>query len=152
MELIFDSHNYSEGKKAKLAAIKFSDYVIVWWDQLLISMRRNREKAIDTWKEMKAIMRKQFVPSHYHRELFNKLQRLAQGNQSVENYYQKMETAMVRANIDEDREATAARFLAGLNHEIANQIELQHYVKLEDMVLMAIKVDKQLKRKGIRLN
>ncbi|GKV47171.1 hypothetical protein SLEP1_g54089 [Rubroshorea leprosula] len=40
-----------------------------------------------------------------------------------------------------------ARFLHGLNHDIANVVELQHYVELEDMVHMAKKVEWQLKRK-----
>src|SRR4051812_12973493 len=61
-----------------------------------------------------------------------------------------MEVAMIRANIEEDREATMARFLAGLNQEIANQVEQHHYVELEDMVHMATKVEKQLKRKDAR--
>ena len=44
-----------------------------------------------------------------------------------------------------------ARFLAGLNREIANIVELQHYVELEDMVHMAMKVKRQLKgRSGSR--
>ena len=34
------------------------------------------------------------------------------------------------------------RFLAGLNQEIANVVELQNYVELEDMVHMAIKVER----------
>ena len=41
-----------------------------------------------------------------------------------------------------------ARFLSGLNRDIANVIELQHYVEIEDMVHMAMKVEIQLKRKG----
>ena len=32
-----------------------------------------------------------------------------------------------------------AKFLEGLNREIQNVVELQHYVELEDMVHMAIK-------------
>ena len=39
------------------------------------------------------------------------------------------------------------RFLQGLNGEIANVVELQHYVEVEDMVRMAIKIKKQLKRR-----
>ena len=54
--------------------------------------------------------------------------------------------AMIRANVKEDREATMARFLHRLNHEIANMVELQHYVELEDMVQMAMKVKRQLKK------
>ena len=41
-----------------------------------------------------------------------------------------------------------ARFLHGLNKDIANVVDLQHYVELEDMVHMAMKVERQLKKKG----
>jgi hypothetical protein len=56
---------------------------------------------------------------------------------------------MIRANVEEDREATMARFLHGLNREISDIVELQHYVELMDMVHQAIKVEEQLKRKGL---
>jgi predicted GIY-YIG superfamily endonuclease len=61
-----------------------------------------------------------------------------------------MEIAMIRANVVEHREATMARFLNGLNRDIANVVELQHYVELKDMVHMAMKVERQLKRKNTR--
>ena len=57
---------------------------------------------------------------------------------------------MIRANVEEDREATMARFLNGLNRDIVNVLELQHCVELEDMVHLAMKVEQQLKRKGTR--
>jgi hypothetical protein len=41
-----------------------------------------------------------------------------------------------------------ARFKNGLNHDISNIMELYHYVELEEMVYIAMKVEKQLKRKG----
>ena len=66
----------------------------------------------------------------------------------MEDYYKEMEIAMIRENVGEDQEATMARFLVGLNREIANLVELQHYVELEVMVHMAIKIENQLKRKG----
>lgn len=59
---------------------------------------------------------------------------------------------MVRINTKEGREDIVVRFLANLNHKIAIQIELQHYVELEDMAHMAIKVTKQLMRRGTRQN
>ena len=68
----------------------------------------------------------------------------------MDDYYKEMEIAMIRANVEEDREATMAKFLNGLNRDIANVVELQHYVELEDMVHMAMKVEWQLKRKGTR--
>ena len=76
MESIFDYHYYSEEKKVKLVTVQFTSYALVWWDQLVTSRRRNLDRPIKTWEEMKAIMRKRFVPTHYYRELYNKLQNL----------------------------------------------------------------------------
>uniref|UniRef100_A0A2N9G3B0 Reverse transcriptase n=1 Tax=Fagus sylvatica TaxID=28930 RepID=A0A2N9G3B0_FAGSY len=148
IDLVFDCHNYSEEKKVKLAVIEFTDYAIIWWDQLVTNRRRNNERPVETWGELKALMRRRFVPSHFYRDLYQKLQNLTQGSRSVEDYHKEMEVAMIRANVEEDREATMARFLSGLNRDIANVIELQHYVEIEDMVHMAMKVERQLKRKG----
>jgi len=55
---------------------------------------------------------------------------------------------MIRANVIKDRETTMTRFLNGLNRDIANVVELQHCVELEDMVYMATKVEMQIKRRG----
>ena len=60
---------------------------------------------------MKMLIRKRFVSTYYYRELYNKLQNLRQGNRSVEEYYKEMKFAMAIENIEEDREATMARFL-----------------------------------------
>ncbi|XP_057487761.1 uncharacterized protein LOC130773830 [Actinidia eriantha] len=148
MELVFDCHHYSEAQKVKLAAIEFTDYAVIWWDQLVIGRKRNGERPIATWEDMKSVMRKRFVPSHFYRGLYQKLQGLTQGNRSVEDYYKDMEIVMIRANVEEDREATMARFLNGLNQEIANVVELQHYVEIEEMVQKAVKIEQQLKRRG----
>ena len=90
----------------------------------MMNRRRNHERPIETWEEMKASMRRQFVPSHYCRDLYQKLQSLTQGYKSVDDYHKKMEIAMIWANVEEDREATMARFLNGLTQDNANMIEL----------------------------
>ena len=145
MELIFDCHNYSEDKKVKLAMIEFTDYAIVWWDQLVTSQRRNLEAPIRTWADLKRVMRKRFMLGHYFRDIYQKLQTLTQGSRSVEDYYKDMEIALIRANVQEDREATMARFLSGLNRDIAAVVDLHHYVEMEDLVHMAMKVERQRK-------
>ena len=66
----------------------------------------------------------------------------------MEEYYKEMEVAMARVNIEEGREATMASFLAGLSMKIQNVVELQHYVELEVMVHMAIKIENQVQRRG----
>ncbi|KAJ4715125.1 Transposon Ty3-I Gag-Pol polyprotein [Melia azedarach] len=150
VEHVFDCHNYSEEKKVKLVAVEFIDYASIWWDQLVINRRRNGEKPIRSWEEMKLVMRKRFIPNHYYRDLHRKLQGLVQGSMSVEDYYKEMETVMIRANIEEDREATMAIFISGLNKDIADVVDLQHYVEMEELLHKSIKVQKQLKSKEFR--
>ena len=93
-------------------------------------------------------MKKRYVPKYYYRELFNRLQMITQGNKSVEEYHKELEVTMIRANVNEDEEVTMSRFLNGFNRDIANVVELQSYVDLEELVHLSIKVERQLKRKG----
>jgi len=148
VDWIFYCHNYSEAKKVKLVVIEFMDYALIWWDQNVISRRRSEERSVASWEEMKVLMRRRFVPNHYYSDLYLKLQSLNQGSRSVDEYFKEMEIIMIRANMIEDWEATMARFLNGLNRDIANVVELQHCVELEDMVHMATKVERQIKRRG----
>ena len=101
---------------------------------------KQEEEPVETWDDMKAIMRKRFVPAHYYRELHKRLLRLTQGSKSVEDYHQEMELLMVCLGLEEDVEITMARFLAGMNTEIANEVELHHYMEMEDLVHKAIQV------------
>jgi len=53
-----------------------------------------------------------------------------------------MKLFMIRANVEEDKKATMAGFINGINHDIAHIMELHHYVELEEMVYMAVKMKK----------
>ena len=148
VDMVFDCHHYSEEKKVKLAVVEFTDYAIIWWDHLVMIRRRNQEHPIMTWKEIKVVMRKRSIANHSYRDLHNKLQGLNQRSKSVDEYYKEMEIVMIWANVEEDRETTMARFLNGLNDDITNIVELQHYVEMEDLLHMTIKVEPQLRKKG----
>jgi len=115
MELVFNCQNYADVNRMKVAATEFYDYAISWWDQIVTTRRRNGEYPIEKWQGLKLLMRRRFVPRHYHRELHSKFWKLVQGTRSVEDYYKEMETLMLRVNIKEDREATMSWFLGGLN-------------------------------------
>jgi hypothetical protein len=114
----------------------------------VIGRSRNRERLIALWVEMKVLMMRWFVANHYYRDLYLKLQSLNQGSTSVDEYYKEIEITMIWGNVTEDSEAMMARFLNRLNKEIANVVELQHYIKLEDKVHMVTKVERQIKRRG----
>ncbi|XP_071914048.1 uncharacterized protein [Coffea arabica] len=140
IELIFDCNHYTESQKVKLGAIEFTDYAAIRWDELRIKQRRNEEPAIQTWDNLNQIMRKRFIPGYYHRDLHHKLQTLTQGSMTVEDYFKEMEMSMMQSDVLEDEEAIMARFLGGLLPEIADIVELQHYLDMGELLDKAIKL------------
>lgn len=61
----------------------------------MTNKRKNHERHIKIWDESKAIMKRRFIPSHYYKDLYQKLQSLCQGSKSVEAYYKEMDIAMI---------------------------------------------------------
>jgi hypothetical protein len=120
-------HNYSEEKKVALASLEFEGYANIWWEQVMAKREEDLKELINTWEDMKLEMQNRFVPDHYTRDLFNKLQKLTQGTKSVEEYYKEMELTMMRLKLEEKQEQTLARFFNGLNHHIKRIVEFQPY-------------------------
>jgi len=73
---------------------------------------------------------------------------LSQGTKSVDEYFKEMEIAMIRVNVEEDMKTTMTRFINGLNYDITHIVESHNYMKLEEMMHMVVKVEKQLKQEG----
>lgn len=59
-----------------------------------------------------------------------------------------MKMAQMMADIVKDREATMVKFMGGLNWEIVDVLEWHRYVEIVDLMEQAIKIEKQLKRRG----
>ncbi|RDX87647.1 hypothetical protein CR513_30845, partial [Mucuna pruriens] len=109
-------------KVVRLVTEEFCEYALVCWTQVLEDIRNIH------------LMRKRFVQPSYAKDLHNKLQKLYQGFKSLEEYHKEMEMDLMRAKIRENEEATLAQFLHGLNREIQDVVELQHYVTLGELV------------------
>jgi hypothetical protein len=148
MDQLFEAHDVRDERRVKLATLEFKDHVLLWWDQIVKERRRCDARPLDDWDELKAILRKRYVPSHYQRELHQKLQRLKQGSKSVEDYYKDFEILRIRSNTREDEDAIIARFLNGLNYDIKDVVELQHFMDIEELVHKSSTIEQQLKRKS----
>jgi len=139
---------YNEEQKMKLATTEFSHYALTWWNKYQRERIRYEEPMVDSWTEMKRIMRKIYISASYNRDLQLKLQRMTQGNRSVEEYFKEMEVTMIRVGMNEENEAPMTRFLNGLKDDIRDVVEMQEYVDMEDLLHKANQVEQQLKRKG----
>jgi hypothetical protein len=137
-------HNYSKEKKVDMASLEFEGYANIWWEQVMAGREENLQEPISTWEEMKLEMHTRFIPDHYTRDLFNKLQKLTQGTKSVEEYFKEMELTMMRLKLEEKQEQTMARFFNGLNFPIMRIVEFLPYTTLRDLLHKATRAKRQL--------
>ncbi|VFQ90321.1 unnamed protein product [Cuscuta campestris] len=146
IERVFDYTEVLEDKKVKLVALKLRGYASTWWTNTTTKRKRECKAAVKTWTKMRALLKKKFIPTHYIRDNFARLQNLRQGNQSVEEYNREFEELLMRCDLQENDSQTFVRYLFGLNTQIANTVELQNFESLEDLTKLALKVEAQLKK------
>ena len=120
--MIFANCILSKEKKVQLVQANFTDDARIWWTELGRSRERYGKHPISSWKKMKKIMRRQFVPSSYHNTFFGKFFTLQQGSQSVMEYHKEFLYLMDMANIKRSLEVLKDRFLFGLREELADEI------------------------------
>src|SRR3954463_10267341 len=144
MEKIWRLNDYSEDRKIKLASSEFDGYALRWWDSILTEIQETGGQPIRTWCDMKAIMKARFVPPHYLRTIYDKLQQLKQGTMSVDAYYMEMELLLQRARIREEVEQTMQRFLHGLKFTIKIIVRHHAYYNMNDLLHLAREAESQL--------
>ena len=108
----FTCLQYPEHRRVTAAVCEFTGFASIWWSE---HCRLHANNIPTTWAALKDAMRTRWVPPYYQRELLQKLQHLRQGKNSVEEYYQELQTGLIRCGLVEDNEAMLARFMGGLN-------------------------------------
>ena len=81
-------------------------------------VRKKIDNQPTTWKDLKDIMRQQFFPPYYRRELLPKFEQFKQGNNIIHAYYQEFKSYMHHCDIEESEDDTRNRFFRSLNHDI----------------------------------
>jgi hypothetical protein len=66
-------------------------------------------------------------PHSYQHDLHKKLQRLDQGDMSVQDYYAELQKGMIRAGVHEETEDKICHFYGGLRTEIQDIIDCKEY-------------------------
>jgi hypothetical protein len=78
--------------RVSAATYEFADFASIWWSE---HCRVNHANIPATWLRLKHSMRTHFAPPHYQCGLLKKA-RLEQGKNSVQEYYQELQTGMIR--------------------------------------------------------
>jgi hypothetical protein len=80
-----------------------------------------------TWDGLKIAIRQRLIPPSYQRDLRKKLQRLDQGDMSLQDYYAKLQKGMIRAGVHEESEDKICHFYGGLRTEIQDIVDYKEY-------------------------
>jgi hypothetical protein len=89
-------------------------------------------------------MRARFLPTTYKRDLKKKLQRLNQGNNSVNDYYQELQITMLCSDVQERDEDKMVRFHSGLCQEIQDIVDYKEYNTTNRLLHLALLAEKEL--------
>jgi hypothetical protein len=104
----FSSHLVPKQHRVRQATSKFKDFALIWWNELATLGLQSH-----TWDGLKTAMHQRFVPPSYQRDLCKKLQRLDQGDMSVQDYYVELQKGMIRAGVHEETEDKIYHFYGG---------------------------------------
>lgn len=147
MDHIFDYYNHPGPKRVALAVAQLTDSALIWWDRVRSDRKRSMLRAIDSWVDMKDIMRQKYVPQHFHRDLQRCFCILRQQSRTVEENFEEFERLRNCLELNDDEEALMAQFLDGLQERISPKVERQVYKDRKDLFLLSIEVEQHIKRK-----
>ncbi|GKV35062.1 hypothetical protein SLEP1_g43380 [Rubroshorea leprosula] len=122
VECVFELKDILDDKHVKLVAIKLKKHASIWWENLKRSREREGRNKIRTWEKMR-------------RELTQ--------------YTMEFEQLMMKCDVREMDEQTIARYLGGLDYDISKVVQLQQYWTLDDVIRLALRVEKQISKKNI---
>ncbi|KAK9750043.1 hypothetical protein RND81_02G169300 [Saponaria officinalis] len=146
-ERIFEYKDYDEHKKFKVATLKLTKYASLWYENMKRQRRRDVKPKVETWEKLKKHLTKRFLPRDYEQDNYLKLTSLSQENSSVSYYISEFEKMSIICDLVEKQELRTARFIRGLNPNLAQRVEIQSYSNFDDACRLALKFEKQDKSK-----
>ncbi|GKA94504.1 putative reverse transcriptase domain-containing protein [Tanacetum coccineum] len=101
VEKVFEFKEVPKNKRVSLITTKLHGRAAAWWQKLKMIRERDGKLRITSWQKMKKCMRANFIPHNYQRQMFQRLQNLKQGSESVEDYTTKFYQLITRNDIQE---------------------------------------------------
>ena len=147
IENLFDVKGYSDEKSYKVVVLKLKKYASLWWENVKAKRERSSKSKIHSWRKLKKLLKERFLPDSYKQDLYIKITNFKQSNLSIDDYTREFEQLVLRSGIQEKPEQTMARYVGGLNPDIAEKLELQPYWSFEEVCKLASKIEKRAKNK-----
>ena len=82
----------TDGHKITVVVTRFCNYAAIWWAELQKKRRNQQIDPVDTWTEMKTLLKQKFLSVNYARDLHASFQYLKQGSKIVVEYSKEFMT------------------------------------------------------------
>ena len=124
MDHLFDWYNMFEARRVRFIKFKLQGLAKMYWMSVETRLEREGQEPIMTRVEMKAELKKKYLPLTFRDRLLDKLSNLKQGKMSVKEYMNKFDELVVRCDIHD-------RFCTGLRPTLQREM-LPYTVKSVD--------------------
>ncbi|XP_074305543.1 uncharacterized protein LOC141640760 [Silene latifolia] len=125
IDRMFDFKRLDDEQSCKYAILKLRNGASLWYESLKTRRVRAGKPKITSWHVLKLKLRKRYVPATHRLTTYRKITDLAQGRLSVLEYINEFENLALMGDLVEDEDIRMARFLRGLNRNIAHVVELR---------------------------
>ena len=95
----FECDRVPTSQRFKLAKEKLKGLSLSWWNFLQSEREDEGKEQINTWKRMKAEIRKQFIPEDYEVLIYQKFHNLKQKDMDVSTYAQEFHNFTLREKV-----------------------------------------------------
>ncbi|XP_074284012.1 uncharacterized protein LOC141608569 [Silene latifolia] len=147
IERMFDFKDLTDEKRCKFAILKLGKRASLWFEGLKAKRARAGKEKIASWEILKAKLRSRYVPPNHRLTTYRKISELKQGKLSIGEYIDEFESLVLMGELEEVEEQKMARFLRGLNTNIANTVELYPYSDFDTLCGLCLKLETQGKNK-----
>ena len=146
VERFFDYMEIPEDKKVKLVAYRLMGGASAWWEQLQLTRMRHRKGMVQTWANMRRLLRARYLLPNYEQVLFQQYQDCIQGNRTVQTYVEEFHRLSSRNNLSETDGQQVSKFVGGLCLTIQDRVSMQTIYSLTEAINLATKAEAQLER------
>ncbi|XP_074297562.1 uncharacterized protein LOC141628302 [Silene latifolia] len=147
IDRLFDFKDLDDDKRCRFAIMKLGKGASLWYEARKAKRVREGKEKIDSWVSLKRKLRKRYVPSTHRLSTYRKIADFRQGKLSVSEYLDEFQNLAIMGELEEMEEQKIARFLRGLNYNIASTVELYQFSDFDTLCSLCLKVESQVKSK-----
>lgn len=148
MDRYFDFKETPDEEKFKIAKLKLSKAAAEWLVGVQEQRVKEEKSKIKSWEKLKKKLRRKYVSKNYTQQLYVKWSGLQQGKRSVEDYIQEFEKLSIACKVDENDDLKMGRFIAGLNGDLREKVEVHQNIGFDEACKMAVVYEGHRRRKN----